>query len=67
MLIIYQLTLLINFNSNSKALINAMNQRVASSLVDTAIKNALQAVATGELTPYQAMQTVQDAQERTLI
>ncbi len=52
------------FNSNSKALVDAMNQRVASSLVDTALKNALQAVATGELTPYQAMESVQKAQDR---
>jgi raffinose/stachyose/melibiose transport system substrate-binding protein len=52
------------FNSNSQALISAMNQRVASSLVDTALKDVLQAVATGELSPSEAMQTVQDAQNR---
>lgn len=52
------------FNSNSDALVDAMNQRVASPKIDTAIKDALQAVAVGEMTPLKAMQMVQDVQDR---
>ncbi|MGL6198223.1 MAG: ABC transporter substrate-binding protein [Lachnospiraceae bacterium] len=51
------------FNRSSEDLEGAMNQRVANPTVDTAIKSALQAVASGEMTSAEAMKTVQDAQD----
>lgn len=51
------------FNRSSADLANAMNQRVANPTVDTALKSALQAVASGELDSKAAMQLVQDAQD----
>ena len=51
------------FNRASADLESAMNQRVANPTVDTALKAALQAVASGELSAQEAMQLVQDAQD----
>jgi len=51
------------FNRASEDLIDAMNQRVAEPTVDTALKAALQAVASGEMDSKTAMQSVQDAQD----
>jgi len=50
------------FNRASTNLEDAMNQRVANPAVDTALKSALQAVASGEMNSREAMQIVQDAQ-----
>ncbi len=51
------------FNRASKDLADAMNQRIANPTVDTALKAALQAVASGEMDSEAAMQIVQEAQE----
>lgn len=51
------------FNNNTKDLEGAMNQRVANPTVDTALKNALQAVAAGEKDAKAALQMVEDAQK----
>lgn len=51
------------FNRASEDLAGAMNQRVANPTVDTALKSALQAVASGEMGAKEAMQIVQDAQD----
>jgi len=51
------------FNAASADLVNAMNQRVANPTVDTALKNALQAVAAGEMSSLDALKTVQKAQD----
>lgn len=51
------------FNRASKELDGAMNQRVSSATVNTALSNALQAVGGGEMTSQEAMQTVQEAQD----
>ncbi|MEF9839397.1 MAG: ABC transporter substrate-binding protein [Lachnospiraceae bacterium] len=51
------------FNRSSSDLSKAMNQRVANPTVDTALKNALQAVASGEMDSKAAMESVQKAQD----
>jgi len=51
------------FNRASADLTDAMNQRVADPKVDTALKSALQAVASGEMDSKEALQLVQDAQD----
>lgn len=51
------------FNRSSEDLVSAMNQRVANPTVDTALKAALQAVASGEMDAKKAMESVQKAQD----
>ncbi|MFT3985017.1 MAG: hypothetical protein QM697_14005, partial [Lachnospiraceae bacterium] len=51
------------FNRASEDLADAMNQRIANPTVDTALKAALQAVASGEMDSEAAMQIVQEAQD----
>lgn len=40
-----------------------MNQRIGEPTIETALQNALAGVGTGELTPEEACQAVQDAQD----
>ena len=51
------------FNSFAKDLDSAMNQRIGEPTIETALQNALAGVGTGELTPEEACQAVQDAQD----
>lgn len=51
------------FNSFAKDLDSAMNQRISEPTIETALQNALAGVGTGELTPEEACQAVQDAQD----
>ena len=51
------------YNSFSKDLDNAMNQRIGQPTIETALQNALAGVGSGELTPEEGCQAVQDAQD----
>ena len=42
---------------------SAMNQRIGEPTIETALQNALAGVGSGELTPEQGCQAVQDAQD----
>ena len=51
------------YNSFSEDLNSAMNQRIGEPTIETALQNALAGVGSGELTPEQGCQAVQDAQD----
>lgn len=51
------------FNGFAADLNSAMNQRMKEPVVETALQNALAGVGSGQLTPEQACQAVQDAQD----
>lgn len=51
------------YNGFSEDLNSAMNQRISEPTIETALQNALAGVGSGELTPEQGCQAVQDAQD----
>ena len=51
------------YNRSAKDLDQAMNQRIGAPTIDTALQDALSAVAAGEMEPAAAMEMVQAAQD----
>lgn len=51
------------YNSFAKDLDSAMNQRISEPTIETALQNALAGVGSGELSPEEGCQAVQDAQD----
>lgn len=51
------------YNTFSEDLNQAMNQRIGEPTIETALQNALAGVGSGELTPEEACQAVQEAQD----
>ena len=56
-------TLVEQYNGFSEDLNEAMNQRIGEPTIETALQNALAGVGSGELTPEEGCQAVQDAQD----
>lgn len=56
-------TLVEQYNQFSEDLNSAMNQRIGEPTIETALQNALAGVGSGELSPEEGCQAVQDAQD----